>query len=566
MTGGTEPIARRRGPLVAFLAVAAITVALLSAWGLAIGPFGDNGAPRSLYESDATNPFASTAANRGVLTVDPSVAGRPFNAAMKGISVANWTFTKGWNKPFIGDIAGLGQAVRALDPRIIRYAGGLWANSVGFDRDRTQITAYTEWTKNGHTYYFSYGTDELASVDAFAKSVNAEVMIQVNISRNDPAMWADLVRYAKERGFTSFRYYEFGNELDLETANKADTAIDPKEYGRRVAAYQTAMLAADPTIELVGGVSAGASDVIRNKWNSGGGDVSAYITNALSAARGAGRDLDSISYHWYQSDSGSTSADDAVLWGYGIPATSNDFWKMSYGRAWSGLVAPWVATEALADFPKVRQGISELGVNSDGTKVVNSNHLGALWYSDVLGRLASTGVDWVTQWDTYASAGESFALIAPDNDQSATPSLSLRPGYYAYLMYNAYFGDQLVKSASPDESRLSIWASTDTRDPGTLKLRITNLTSDAIIVPVTLGSFIATDASAYELTSANPLDLADDSNSSSATTTINGVKLNGNDVAGSLAKVQPKPVTIDGNTFTYTFPAYSSVAVVLHGR
>jgi hypothetical protein len=292
--------------------------------------------------------------------------------------------------------------------------------------------------------------------------------------------------------------------------------------------------------------------------------VSAYITTALAAARTAGRDLDSVSYHWYQSDSGSTGANDVVQWGFGIPATSDDFWKMSYGRAWSGLVAPWVANRALADFPKVRQGISELGPNSDGNKMMNSNHLGALWYSDVLGRLASTGVDWATQWDTYASAAESFALINPDNDQSATPKLQLRPGYYAFFMYEQWFGDQLVQATSPDESRLSIWASTDTKDPGSLKLRITNFTADAITVPIALGSFAPTAGEAYELTSTRPLDVSPESTVGSAWTTLNGSTLDGNDVAGSAAKVQPKPVDVTGSTFTYTFPAYSTVAIVLH--
>lgn len=582
--------ARRRGLAVALIALAAVVLVTASAWGLALGPFGDDGTTASDASSPSNkpNPFvtspggtgspASTgsstdtstsgpaSAGRAVLTVDPSVAGPPFNTAMKGIALGNWTFTKNWNKPFIGEVVGLSQAVRAIDPGIIRYAGGLWANSVGFDRNSTQLTAYTEWTKNGNTYYFSYGTDELASLDAFAKSVNAEVMIQVNISSDDPAMWADLVRYAKERNLTSLRYYEFGNELDLETAKKEGTALEPKEYARRVVAYQAAMLAADPTIKLVGGVPATASDVIRNNWTTGGTDVSAYITSALAATRSAGRDLDFVSYHWYQTDSGSGGAEDVLQWSFDIPKDDKDFWKSAYSRSWSGLVAPWVATKALKDFPQVRQGISELGINSADDRITNSNHVGALWYSDVLGRLASTGVEWATQWDSYASPSEDFALIAPDSDQTTTPDLRLRPAYYAYLMYNEYFGDRLVKSTSPDEGRLSIWASTDTDDPGSLKLRVTNLTADAITVPITLGSFDAAAGGAYELTSKDPLDLSDDSNDASASTTINGVTLDGNNVAASVAKVQPKPVTVNGNTFTYTFPAYSSVAIVLRSK
>ncbi len=497
------------------------------------------------------------------LTVNAANTVRPFDRKMKGISLANWTFTKGWGKPFVGEIQNLQQAIVMIDPGLIRYAGGLWANYVGFDRN-VQRTAYTEWTSGGRTYYFHYGTDELASLDAFAKSVDSDVMIQVNISNNDPAMWADFVRYAKEQNFTSFKYYELGNELDLETAEESSTALTPAQYGSRVAAYQQAMLAVDPNIKIVGGVPAAASDIVRTDWLSNGNSVSQYLTQAVAAARGAGRDLGAASFHWYQT-SGSVTPENVSQWSWGIPSSSGEFWRMGYSREWASLVGPWIRSAGLQGYNNVPLGISELGVNSSDGITANSNHLAALWYSDVLGRLAYNGIDWVTQWNSYAAAGEHFSLLYPNSDQTTTPTIHARPSYYAYLMYSMYFGNQLVQSGSYDETKISIWASRDTNEPNKLKLRITNFTGGAINVPIALSGFTATSGDAYALTSSNPLDMSEASATSAASTNINGVKVDGSNVVNAVTTIQPTAVTVNGTSFTHNIPAYSSVAIVLNG-
>ncbi len=503
------------------------------------------------------NCFSASAA----LGVNAGTTVNAFDRKMKGMSLGNWTFNFG--RPYIGNIPGLGQAMGAIDPAIIRYSGGLKANYMGFDRAQPNPVFDVAWNKNGQTYYERYGTNELASLDSFAKSLNAEVMIQVNISNNDPSMWADLVRYAKERNWTSFKYYEFGNELDLETFSNSASKIDPATYASRAAAYQQAMLAVDPTIKIVGGVPATASDIMRTGYSCCGNNVSAYIMQALPALRNAGRDMSAASIHWYQ---GGPTAADAFRWSWPdeYPTTSGDWWRNSYARKWSGGVASWMRN-AMSAYPNTEIGISELGVDSDNAVINNGNHVGALWYSDVLGRLAYTGVDWVTQWATYASQPESFSLIYPNNQDSQTPTLHARPTYAAYLMYSKYFGDQMVQSSTFDESRISVWASRDSDDPGKLKLRLTNLTSSAITTPIALNGFSASSGQAYVMSSTNPLDQSAASMTSSAPTTINGVKINAMNVNASLSSIQPVNVPVNGTSFNYTIPAYSSVAIVLSG-
>jgi hypothetical protein len=267
-------------------------------------------------------------------------------------------------------------------------------------------------------------------------------MIQVNVSNNDPAMWADLVRYAKEQNLTSIKYYEFANELDLETFTNGADKIDPATYASRIVAYQQAMLAVDPTVQFVGGVSAEATDTMRAAYSCCGNQVSQYISQATTASHNAGKDLYSVSYHWYQN---AASLLDVQTWSYGIASSSTDWWRNEYSRQWSELATSWVRSQALTASAATKVGISELGVNStDGP--INSNHMAALWFSDVLGRLAYNGADWVTQWDSYAASGETFSLLYPDSDQTPTPTLNARPSYDAYLMYSKYFGDLMVES------------------------------------------------------------------------------------------------------------------------
>jgi hypothetical protein len=491
------------------------------------------------------------------LGVDARTSVHAFDARMKGFGLGNWTFNFG--RPYINEVQGLGQLVQAINPGLIRYAGGLKANYVGFNRAQKTPVFDSAWTLNGQTYYERYGTDELASLDAFAKNVGAQVIIQVNLSNNDPSMWADLVRYAQEKGWTSFKYYELSNELDLESFQNSSDKMDPATYGNRVKAYQQAMLAVDSSIKIVGGVPATATDIMYQGYSGGGNQVSSFITQALSGAKSAGRDLSAVSFHWYQ-NSGNDVAN-TFNYTYGNPTTSGDWWRESYSRGWAAKVGPWIRSTAMSAYPNAELGMSEINVDSADGIVANGNHVGAVWFSDVLGRMAYSGIDWATEWDGYVSGvDEYFGLFYGDSG-----ALKVRPTYYAYLMYNKYFGDQMVKSSSTDDGKISIWASKDSKDPGKLKLRITNMTGSAITTPVALAGFSATGGNAYVMSSSNPTDTSQNGTTPNAGTTINGVKINAMNVASSLASIQPTAVAASGTTFNYMIPAYSSAAVILNG-
>lgn len=234
---------------------------------------------------DQSNASAQSATSS--LTVDFNTTVNPFNDSMRGVGLVNWEHA--WGKPFPNKVPGLSSALSAIRPGLIRYAGGLWANSVGFDRT-SQRAPYTSWQSNGQTYYFHYGLDEVDDLGLFANSVNADVMIQGNISNNDPAMWADMVKYTRKEKNYRFTSWEFGNELDYD----ADHKMTGTEYAARIPGYINAIKAIDPTVGIRG--AAVAYGVVQDDSNPA---LSDFLTKPVPAAHSTGKDLDGLSWHWY---------------------------------------------------------------------------------------------------------------------------------------------------------------------------------------------------------------------------------------------------------------------------
>ncbi len=486
------------------------------------------------------------------LTINVTKPVNPFSNKMLGMALVNWEHA--YNKPFPNSVPGLAAAFKEARVGMIRYAGGLWANSVGWDRVN-QRTPYTTWTKNGNTYYFHYGTNEIDNLGAFAKATGADVMIQVNISNNDPAMWADMVRYTNVDHNYGFKYWEFGNELDTATDNKIDTAT----YVARMKTYIDAMKAVDPSIQIVAGVPATAHDAARLGYSDSVTALSQFLTLTAPAVSTGGKKADALSYHWYQACNSSSFAD---MFLYEFSGTATNSWRNAYSRKWSEIIPSRVQNEIINANANIKaQGITELNFDAcNYDNVLNGNHLNAIWFTDIIGRLAYNGLDFVTWYTGYGDQG--YSVLYADNANAPTKILT-RPSYYAVIMYAKYFGDQMVTTTTYDPTKISIWASTDSKDPGKLKIMVTNLSSAAISAPIAITGFNGTTADVYTMKSTNPTDTSGTSNKDNAPTTINGVKINAMNVATSIATITPAKLTINGSTFTYNFPAYSTTAIIV---
>ena len=491
-------------------------------------------------------PDSSSAATSVTITIDPNQSVGQFKKTMRGVGFVNWEHS--WAKPFLGDVPGLSQAIKEINPGIFRYAGGLWANSVGFDRV-PQRTPYTQWQKNGLTYSFHYGLNEIDSINTFAKAVGSDVMIQVNVSNNDPAMWADMVKYTNQEKQYGFKYWELGNELDFDK----DHPIDAATYANRFAAYYKAMVAVDPNVKLRG--PAVAYPVEQNDATNA---ISSHLKNLPTQIKTNGGQIDAVSWHWYQGCN-ITALEDVTRfsWGSGTPDNS---WRNAYSRRWATLMPARLDREVLTPAGGLDQGVTELNVdacNFDNPR--NGNHIGAIWFGDVLGRLAASGADYTTMYEGYGT--QSYSLLYPNNADRPT-RIDARPTYYTYLMYSHFFGDQMIKATSSDEASVSVWASTKASTPGKIYLMVTNFSNTATSGQFNLPSNITT-AQAYTLKSNNPTDTSAASMTTAASTNINGGKIDAMNVAASLAQIQPTNLTVNNGQLSTELPAYSLTAIVL---
>jgi alpha-L-arabinofuranosidase len=500
----------------------------------------------------------SDAADSGtVLTVNAGIVTSNFSKEMLGLAFVNWEHSKeddrfpGSNdssKKFLNQVPQLAETLQYLKPGVIRYAGGLWANSVGWDRV-AQRPMYEKWTKNGQDYYFHYGIDEIDDLAAFSKRIGSKVMIQVNVANNDPAMWADMVRYTNiEKGY-GFTYWELGNELD----HDKEKNISAAEYANRVKAYQKALLAVDPSIKVITGVTA---YTVEQKDDTT--QLSPYLTAGPSSLKADGQAVQSVSYHWYQMCNG-TNWEDLKRYQYDGLATTS--WRNGYSRKWADIIPGRIQNEVLQGSPSASIGITELNTDAcNYDNKSNNNQFGALWLGDVLGRLAYNGLDYNTLYTGYGSQGYSpIFKRAGYGDTTTLPSI--RPTYYTLFMYANYFGDQMVQSSTSDVNNISIWASRDSKDPGKLKLMVTNLSGSNTTSKVDFNGFTAQSAQLYQLTSnASGTNLDQEH-----TPKLNGVTFDAASIASNVDAVKPVVTAVSGSSMQYTFPAYSVTSIILSG-
>jgi LPXTG-motif cell wall-anchored protein len=436
-------------------------------------------------------------------------------------------------------------AMKEIKPGIIRFAMGLGANEVGWER-----TAGSNYRDK--KYSWLYTMSEMDQLNTFADSIGAEVMIQVNISINDPAMWADMVRYINiEKGY-KFKYWELGNEIDLETIQKNWKGMTPQEYANRVVAYQKAMSAVDPSIIVVPGCPAfpGVTNPY-NPWNDGDTQLSQYLTETTKALKAAGLTPQSMSYHWYQ-NSGDIDGMKRYTWA-GLAENS---WRNSYSRKNADLMTKRIRNEALTGISGTTVGLTEMNVDGENFgSQGNRNHLGALWATDVIGRLAYNGTDYMTWWNGYKNAG--YGMISGSSGDPVGSS------FYTFLLYNKFFGDQMVQTSTNEIEKTTIWASRDSADPGKLKVIITNFSGAPTKAAINIGGFTPKSAQVYEVLPDAPV--SGTSINQGVYSKINGKKLGLSTISQDVQSIPAKVETISGSSFTREFPAYSITSMVLSG-
>ena len=479
--------------------------------------------------------------------------------------------------------AALIDAASYLEPGVIRFAGGLWVNGTGWDRANTAPTN-GNWTFTDpntlQTYNYSH-TYKPAMIDSyadFAAQLGAETIMQVNVCDQNPAMWADLLTYTNIEHSYDFRFWELGNEIDLEPC------LTSAEYAQVFVTYEAALKAVDPTIQVVGPVPT-------QPYRFSGEGNNQWLAD-LDAVKGD--DLDGLFWHWYPMTaswpetntntfeyqaasipallSHSRNVGTACQDGFGCPGEVmpdlNRLNRMFYRRGIAEAMKNVVIDPLRATNPDLITGITEMGPHASAHTIpVNSNQTGAVWLADMLGRWAYNGLDLLTYYTLEeGDPTHSRSLIGI----TGSTSMNVRPNYYTEFMYSQYFGDMMVLSDTDDpDKQVVAWASRDTQDPSVLKLMLVNLHTEAATANVQVNGFSPVWGESYLMSSADPLNQDDQGSFNDHTSTINGVTIPDYTIANpslfqnAVASISPVNIAT-GQSISYEMPALSVVALTLH--
>lgn len=537
------------------------------------------------------------------LSVDAGAVIGEFPTELLGIQAPQWMHDEFWkDKPLINDIAGLKQAYQAAGISLIRYGGGLEADDTGWERVPQESRDHVKnpetgkhelpiWSpqpqESGHynaqfagavdpnnTYHFRYSPGVIDSIGQFSQATGIDVMLQINIEEYDPAMWADLLYYANvEKGY-NFKYIEVGNEWDLKYARyKGHTdeeslrqleLLSASNYQARLESYVDALKAVDPDIQIIGGVAATAHN--GNVNGNGIGGWSDYLIGAATAESPKGDRVDSLSYHWYSHcirDTDPLVYQD-MLQMYPAP-DGQGLWPIQVTRSWAQYAPQEIfKTIVQPSNPALSLGITELNFEACDhyTTPYASNHMAAVWYADILGRLATNGLDYNIYYQGYSLAGENYSAIALTKSDAGVFTTFTRPVFYTMVMYDKYFGSQLVKATSTKEADVSLWAAKAT--DGSLRLMVTNMSGESVQKQIRITGKNVQSAELYQLTNPNPTSGDSNSKSQNHGTTLNGVSLNYKTIGQDIARVQPRSVdSVAADSVTVTLPAYSVSAILI---
>ena len=485
------------------------------------------------------------------LTVDNTRDGQKFKREMLGVGFGNWEF--GWyNKPMLGDsvYAPLAAAYKKSNISVLRYAGGNWNWGLFFDRQPHKQKGSYNYRNND--YYQNYGTDELQGLYNFSQAAGADIMIEVNIYKNDPGMWADMVRYTNIEHNWKIKYWEIGNENE---ATWNDSYLSPDEYMKRFIEYEKQMKAVDSSIVIIGPTDASPVNV-----SNGDGQLNREIVELPAKVKLAnGRDQGGISWHWYDGYQDNTIGNIFRYTGpNGSGFNGNNNWSRSYGDT----VPAAIEAQVIKGAP-ILQVVSEINTLAENRAHISQNHVSGLFLADALPRLASNGIDMANIWVGYGEKGTSFAMV---QHEGFGTNMRLNSPYYVYYMLANYFGDQLIGSAPLKNERISIWASRDTLDPGKLKLLITNLSDSDTPATVSVTGFTVGSGVYYELLPDGTLPGWSGNGDVDVYSKLNGKKLDIYNLNTSAAAITGNTLSgVTSTGFTRTFPKYSATSVILSG-
>ena len=559
---------------------------------------------------DGSLHFTTASSPEVVLTVNTDNQVAQFTSNHLGVNIGNWTYYYG--QPYPDDSQKLRELTKLIQPGIIRYAGGLASNRVIWTRENVQFyqqgyydtdgdgamdvfgrrqfinppidglhfcaDGSTEIIDGAFSHY--YQPDEIDRLAAFADYVSSDIMIEVNVATSNPSLWADMVHYTNVEREYNIKYWELGNELDLEYIQNSPAWFPwpiQDEYVRRYKEYYNALKDVDNTILICGPTTAA--------HEAGYFQPFEYFIDPLTTdpEMVAKQMLDVFTYHLYPNwNGGGNIVNEDTLFLFYRP--NNPDRSRSHGNDCARTKRQLLDDRGFVNTPIA---ITEFNaIAADQYTYLLLNHANALYMADMLGRLAYHGADMIMHWELYDEHfdnGTSFGLIeinrsriSINNYSSGEVSIDdqFEPMsvYYTYFMYARLFGNQMVESSSSDEEKISIWASTDESNPGAVMLMITNMTNETVNATIDMGDYTIQNADTYVLLN-EEFTSNEDGASIVGGTTINGLEINSQSAydifesaQGIINSAIPMDIPESVTTVTKLLPAYSVTLLVLNGN
>jgi hypothetical protein len=313
---------------------------------------------------------------------------------------------------------------------VLRFPGGAWGDQSNINT--FQIDAFMD----------------------FCAQMGAMPTISVRLFGGTPEQAAEMVRYTNiEKGY-GVLYWSIGNEPTLFEQQYREP-YDTVRFNQEWRAIAEAMLAVDPSIQLLGPELHGSftSNFATNPKDSAGRD---WMVEFLKAN---GDLVDVVTYHRYPFPQNGEMATLETL------RQDPPEWNatVAYLRAlvqdMLGRDLPIAVTEVGSDSSAVMMG-----------EATPDSFASAIWYADVLGRMAQQRVFMVNQW-VLSQRTTGLGLFQGN---------TIRPTYYTFLLYKK-FGSELLYASSgiPD---VSIYAARG--EEGALTLMVVNLSDSEQRVPL----------------------------------------------------------------------------------
>lgn len=318
-----------------------------------------------------------------------------------------------------------------------------------------------------------------------SRQLGAEPLVTVRLLNGSPEKAAEMVRYANITKKYNIRYWSIGNEPNFFVAVLKAKSYTTEDLTKNWRAIAQAMIAVDPNIVLVGPdisqyvVLNADSNPIQYLEGNGGGDPKDDLGKdwMQEFLKANGDLIGVVSIHRYPYPGGKSTN----------VATIDGLRENS--REWETIIPNLrkiIRASAGRDIPIAVTEFNSNSNNSMGGEASLDSLYNGIWTADLLGHFIRQKLSMALYWNIQTK-GNGFGLIGNG---------TLRPSYYAYVMYS-HFGTELVASESSDQD---VTISAAKTIDGKLTLMVINLASAEKNIPLSLkGSSLPKNAEVWLL-------------------------------------------------------------------